>query len=155
VVAELLKGLGFRIAQRSQGELPSSATDIYLADTIGELALFYGLAPLAFVGGSLADRGGQNPIEPIRHGAIVLTGPNVHNFRDAYVTLKRHKGAIEVRDAEEMAREALQLFKDSEMRRSATRGAETALATLGGALQRTVEALQPYLPPPPELRRAS
>ena len=51
-----------------------------MADTIGELGLFYALAPVAFVGGSLVERGGQNPVEPIKLGAAVLTGPNWQNF---------------------------------------------------------------------------
>ena len=58
-----------------------------MADTIGELGLFYALAPVAFVGGSLVDRGGQNPVEPIKLGAAVLTGPNWRNFRDSYSEL--------------------------------------------------------------------
>ncbi len=62
----------------------SAATDIYVADTIGELGLFYALAPVAFVGGSLVPHGGQNPVEPIKLGAAVLTGPNWQNFTDAY-----------------------------------------------------------------------
>ena len=77
-------------------QLPGPRTDIYIADTIGELGTLYALAPVAFIGGSLVDRGGQNPIEAIRHGAAVLTGPHWQNFRDAYRTLLRHKGAIEV-----------------------------------------------------------
>ena len=72
------------VALRSEGKLPDARTDIYVADTIGELGLFYALAPVAFVGGSLADRGGQNPVEPIKLGAAVLTGPNWQNFRDSY-----------------------------------------------------------------------
>ena len=69
-----------KVALRSEGKLPDAATDIYIADTIGEIGLFYTLAPVAFVGGSLVPHGGQNPIEAIKLGAAVLTGPNFQNF---------------------------------------------------------------------------
>ena len=72
------------MARRSLGELPDRTSDAYVADTIGELGMLYKLAPVAFIGGSLVDRGGQNPIEAVRQGAAVLTGPHWHNFSDAY-----------------------------------------------------------------------
>ncbi|MFN3625551.1 MAG: glycosyltransferase N-terminal domain-containing protein, partial [Hyphomicrobium sp.] len=102
-IAEMLKNLGFTVAQRSLGALPGPRTEIYIADTIGELGTLFALAPVAFVGGSLVDRGGQNPIEAIRHGAAVLTGPHWHNFRDAYRALLRHGGAIEVHSSTDIA----------------------------------------------------
>ncbi len=91
--------MGLNVALRSEGKLPEASTDIYVADTIGELGLFYALSPVAFVGGSLAERGGQNPVEPIKLGAAVLTGPNVQNFRDAYTALVRVGGCKQVSDA--------------------------------------------------------
>ncbi len=100
----MLKDLGFTVAQRSLGALPGPRTDIYIADTIGELGTLYALSPVAFIGGSLIDRGGQNPIEAVRHGAAVLTGPHWQNFRDAYRTLLRHDGAIEVKSAADARR---------------------------------------------------
>ena len=65
-----------------KGKLPEAGTDIYIADTIGELGLFYALAPVALIGGSLVPHGGQNPVEAIKLGAAVLTGPNWQNFAD-------------------------------------------------------------------------
>ena len=102
-IAEMLKNHGFTVARRSLGALPGPRTDIYIADTIGELGTLYALAPVAFIGGSLVDRGGQNPIEAVRHGAAVLTGPHWQNFRDAYRALLRHDGAIVVRSAADIA----------------------------------------------------
>ena len=60
---------------------------VYVADTIGELGLVYRLCPLVFMGGSLVPHGGQNPIEPVKLGAAILHGPNVHNFAEAYQAL--------------------------------------------------------------------
>jgi 3-deoxy-D-manno-octulosonic-acid transferase len=99
LIAEQLKLANLTVALRSEGKLPEASTDIYVADTIGELGLFYALAPVAFVGGSLADRGGQNPVEAIKLGAAVLTGPNWQNFRDSYGELLRVDGCKEVSDA--------------------------------------------------------
>src|SRR5690606_9878172 len=74
-IAEALKMNGFKVTQRSENKLPDAATEIYIADTIGELGTFYALASIAFIGGSLVDKGGQNPIEAVRHNTAVLTGP--------------------------------------------------------------------------------
>jgi 3-deoxy-D-manno-octulosonic-acid transferase len=153
-VAERLKDLGLSVAQRSLGALPSERTDIYVADTIGELGTLYALSPIAFVGGSLVERGGQNPIEAVRHGVAVLTGPHHQNFRDAYRTLLRHQGAIEVDSAKSLAQAVSQLLESqSEMQRMRT-GATQALATLSGALEKTVATLLRYLPDE-RLKRAS
>ena len=60
---------------RSREELPTATTDIYVADTMGELGLFYRLAPIVFMGGSLVEHGGQNPIEAIKLGAVDRAWP--------------------------------------------------------------------------------
>ena len=83
---------------------PTATSDAYIADTIGELGMLYKLAPVAFIGGSLVDRGGQNPIEAVRQGAAVLTGPHWQNFSDAYNALISNRGAIVVRSAPETRR---------------------------------------------------
>lgn len=153
-IAERLKDLGLSVAQRSLGALPSERTDVYVADTIGELGTLYALAPIAFIGGSLVERGGQNPIEAVRHGVAVLTGPHHQNFRDAYRTLLRHQGAIEVGSAKSIAAAVSQLLESqSEMQRMRA-GATQALATLSGALEKTVATLLRYLPDE-RLKRAS
>ncbi|HRO05005.1 MAG TPA: 3-deoxy-D-manno-octulosonic acid transferase, partial [Terricaulis sp.] len=102
-IADMLAARGLKVARRSLGELPDAATDIYVADTIGELGTLYALTKVAFVGGSLIARGGQNPIEAIGHGAAVLTGPHWTNFRDFYRALIRHKGVREVASPDELA----------------------------------------------------
>lgn len=78
-IAAMLKGRGLAVARRSRRETPRADTDIYLADTIGELGLFYRLCDIALVGGSLAERGGHNPFEAARLGAAVLFGPDTRN----------------------------------------------------------------------------
>ena len=78
---------------RSRGELPTAAIAIYVADTMGELGLFYRLAPIVFMGGSLVRRGGQNPIEAVKLGASIVHGPHVFNFTEVYEALDGAGGA--------------------------------------------------------------
>jgi 3-deoxy-D-manno-octulosonic-acid transferase len=155
IIAEQLEASGLGVALRSKGELPRPETDIYVADTIGELGLFYALSPIAFVGGSLVERGGQNPLEPIKLGAAVLTGPHWQNFRDSYSELLRTGGCKEVKDAESLAAAALDLLENGEARAAMMERAGTAIAAMGGALPRTLAALEPYLPPKTTLKHAS
>jgi 3-deoxy-D-manno-octulosonic-acid transferase len=154
-VAEMLRARGFKVAQRSLGALPDRSSDAYVADTIGELGLLYKLAPVAFIGGSLVERGGQNPIEAVRQGAVVLTGPHWHNFADAYRALLDHQGAIVVQSADEIAKAVRQLVTDEAELGSMRRRASAALATISGALPRTIEALLRFLPAEESLARAS
>ncbi len=97
-IAEAAKSAGLSVALRSQGELPKSDVDVFVADTLGELGLVYRLAPIVFMGGSLASRGGQNPIEAIRLGAAIVHGPHVWNFAEIYQSLDAARGAQLVAD---------------------------------------------------------
>jgi 3-deoxy-D-manno-octulosonic-acid transferase len=76
-VREVLAARRLSVAQRSRGEPLLREIDVYLADTLGELGLFYRSAPIAFLGGSLVPHGGQNPIEPVKLETAVLHGPHV------------------------------------------------------------------------------
>lgn len=159
-VAELMKSLGLATTQRSNGgALPQSTTDVYVADTMGELGTFYALAPIALIGGSLIERGGQNPIEAVQHGAAVLTGPHWDNFRDAYRALLRHRGAIEVKDAAELAAAVVRLSTDQQALAAMRDGGRRAVMSLSGALDRTVEELLNLMgarsAPAGDLRRVS
>ena len=92
-VARLIAEQSFRHARRSAGELPDPETAVYLADTMGELGLWYRLAPISFVGGSLEPVGGHNPFEPAALGSVILHGPYVSNFSDIYQRLTEAKAA--------------------------------------------------------------
>jgi len=155
LIAEQLNAAGLGATLRSEGALPDSGTDVYVADTIGELGLFYAVSPVAFIGGSLVPRGGQNPVEAIKLGACVLTGPNWQNFRDSYTELLKADGAKQVSDAAGLAEAALHLLQDEDARAGMTAHAEAAIAVMSGALPRTLDALEPYLPPKATLRHAS
>jgi 3-deoxy-D-manno-octulosonic-acid transferase len=144
-ILESAHAAGLKAALRSRRELPRADTDIYVADTLGELGLIYRLAPIVFVGGSLASHGGQNPIEPIKLGAAVLHGPNVWNFAEIYAALDKSHGAEEVGDVEALASRAGAWLKDGRGRAAATAAARETVAKLGGGLERTLAALEPYL----------
>lgn len=92
-IAALLAGDGWAFARRSAGEGPEAETAVYLADTIGELGLWYRLAPVSFVGGSWEPIGGHNPFEPAALGSAILHGPYVTNFVDIYQRLTEARAA--------------------------------------------------------------
>jgi 3-deoxy-D-manno-octulosonic-acid transferase len=102
-IAQLAKDAGFGVAQRSLSEKLTPETDVYVADTLGELGLWYRSAPVSFVGGSLTPIGGHNPFEPILLGSNVITGPHVGNFADVYKALDAVKGRIAVTNEEDLA----------------------------------------------------
>jgi len=144
-ILEIANAAGLRARLRSRGELPRFDTDIYVADTLGELGLIYRLAPIVFVGGSLASHGGQNPIEPIKLGAAILHGPNVWNFAEVYAALDKSHGAEQVTDVGKLAVRVGAWLKDAGERAAVVAAARETVATLGGGLDRTLAALEPYL----------
>jgi 3-deoxy-D-manno-octulosonic-acid transferase len=144
-ILEIAQAADLKAALRSQGELPGPDTDVYVADTLGELGLIYRLAPIVFVGGSLASHGGQNPIEPIKLGAAILHGPHVWNFAEIYADLDKAHGAEQVADVEELAQRAGAWLKNAGERMATVSAARAMVATLGGGLERTLAALEPYL----------
>lgn len=131
--------------RRATGYLPGDATEIYVADTIGELGIFYRLAPVVFVGGSLVRHGGQTPIEAAKLGAVVLHGPHIWNFGALYAQLDAEGGALPVSDAESMAEAVYTLFADHDLYQRTAEAAWRTTEALSGAMERTLTAIEPYL----------
>jgi 3-deoxy-D-manno-octulosonic-acid transferase len=144
-IARGITASGLRAALRSREELPTAATDIYVADTMGELGLFYRLAPIVFMGGSLVERGGQNPIEAIKLGASVVHGPHVFNFTDVYEALDGAGGAGQADTQEALVKQLGRLLADPAARKSSVDAAGRVVEQLGGGLDRTLAVLEPYL----------
>ncbi|MBN8969191.1 MAG: 3-deoxy-D-manno-octulosonic acid transferase [Rhizobiales bacterium] len=144
-IARMLAESGLQVALRSRNELPSAHTDIYIADTIGELGLFYRLAPVVFMGGSLVAHGGQNPIEAIKLGAAILHGPHIFNFTEIYHSLDEAGGALRAENEEEFVKLLGHLSSNPIARQRVVAAAERVMARLGGALGKTLGALEPYL----------
>ena len=144
-VASLVAASGLRVALRSREELPTAISDIYVADTMGELGLFYRFAPIVFMGGSLVAHGGQNPIEAVKLGASIVHGPHVFNFGDVYEALDQAGGARQADTQESLVKQLGQLLADPQAREICVAASERVVEQLGGALERTLTALEPYL----------
>jgi 3-deoxy-D-manno-octulosonic-acid transferase len=144
-IADLAGSRGMVATLRSAGKLPTITTDIYVCDTLGELGLIYRLAPVVFMGGSLVSHGGQNPIEAIKLGAAILHGPFISNFAEIYAALDGAKGADLVADSGRLSQRMGAWLRDPEERRSVVAAGQKTVTALGGALDRTLTALDPYL----------
>ncbi|GJE39524.1 3-deoxy-D-manno-octulosonic acid transferase [Methylobacterium persicinum] len=136
---------GLRTARRSAGGRPHPSVDLYVADTIGELGLFYRLCPLVFLGGSLAPRGGQNPIEAVRLDAAVLHGPHTDNFAEVYSALDRSSGAALVADGAELTDLVGRLLGDGTRLAEMAEAGQAALRPFEGAVGRTLAVLDPFV----------
>jgi 3-deoxy-D-manno-octulosonic-acid transferase len=143
-IVEMASAAGLASARRSQGQLPNGKDDVYIVDTLGELGLVYRLAPIVFVGGSLASHGGQNPVEPIKLGAAILHGPHVWNFAEIYSALDDAHGAEQVTDVGKLTTRVGTWLTDAGERTKVVTAARATVARLGGALDRTLAALDPY-----------
>jgi 3-deoxy-D-manno-octulosonic-acid transferase len=144
-IAGVVAASGLHGAMRSREELPIATTDVYVADTMGELGLFYRLAPIVFMGGSLVEHGGQNPIEAVKLGASIVHGPHVFNFTDVYEALDAAGGARRADTQDALVKQLGQLLGNPEAREASLAASERVVEQLGGALERTLSALEPYL----------
>jgi 3-deoxy-D-manno-octulosonic-acid transferase len=144
-VWRLVDAAGLKATLRSRDELPNASTDIYVADTMGELGLFYRLAEIVFMGGSLVPHGGQNPIEAIKLGASIVHGPHVFNFTDVYEALDSIGGARTADTEEALVKQLGQLLASRDARAAMSAASQRVVGELGGALERTLTALEPYL----------
>ncbi len=144
-IAESVALRNIAVTRRGKGEGVPTGGGIYVADTLGELGLFYRLANVAFIGGSLVPIGGHNPVEPVALGVATLHGPHTHNFAPIYAALLEAGGSILVATSERLAAAVERLFDDPAALARQTDAAETTLARFTGALERTLDALQPYL----------
>lgn len=148
-VAEMISSRNLKMCRRSKNELPSTEDDIYLADTLGELGIFYRLSDVAFIGGSLVKTGGHNPMEPARLGTAIVTGPHVFNFQETFRSMRKEGALALVRNERDLSASILRLLRDpmtrQEMANKARGWAERDSEKI---LQDTIEALYPILPPP-------
>ena len=134
-----------KIDLRSEVAAPNRNTNIYIANTIGEMGLFYSLTKTAFIGGSFIRHGGQNPIEAIKLGTNIISGPHVENFAIAYFELFQRGGAIEVKDAKTLATKIVDLLKNPDQHEKLNSGAKDAIEYLSGAEEITLKTLEAYL----------
>lgn len=131
--------------RRSLRELPDTRTAVYIADTLGELGLLFRLAPFAFMGGSLINHGGQNPLEPARLHCAVLAGPYTWNFTPAFDAIFAAQGAGGVSSVAEIVALAAELIGNPSKARALGDAAAGAAQSLGGAVERTRIAIESLL----------
>ena len=144
-VEALARSRGFSVDRRSTGVMPARNTAVYIADTLGELGLFYRAAPFAFLGGSLIAHGGQNPHEPAQLGVAIITGPHTENFSESFRTILAAQGEGCVHSADELAEFVLWLLQDPAHAQRLGAAAKATSASLGGALGCTQEAVEHLL----------
>lgn len=106
-IAQMIAAKGLKYTRRSKGDAPTA--QVYLADTLGEMPLWYELSSLCFVGGSLVPNGGHTPYEPIAHGCAVLHGPHLENYTESYAALTSAGATMQVTNAPELTRAVLAL----------------------------------------------
>jgi 3-deoxy-D-manno-octulosonic-acid transferase len=149
-VAALLQASGLPFARRSclQSGSPPSSDAVILGDSMGELSAIWGLADIAYVGGSLdGKRGGQNMIEPAAYGAAVLFGPHTWNFKETVANLLCRQAAIEVADAASLETEVLRLLANPVHRDQLGHAARQFVLSQQGATARTLELLAELMQP--------
>jgi 3-deoxy-D-manno-octulosonic-acid transferase len=145
-VAALLEKLGIRFWRRSRWGGEPIVGGVLLIDTIGELASLYGLADVAFVGGSLVPRGGHNIIEPARYGVPIVVGRHTENFRDI-VSLFQSRDAVRVVGPAELPLMLMDLISNPAERMALGRRAAETLHPHMGATERTLHQLEKLLLP--------
>lgn len=111
-VLRLIHDLNLTVAQRSAGGTLAEDTQVYLADTIGEMTLWYTLSPIVFLGGSWTDAGGHSPFEPAAAHAAIVHGPEYKNFAETYAAFLMQDASIEVRDSTALAQTIEHLLTD-------------------------------------------
>lgn len=141
--------MGLVCTQRSRGEAITNATDIYIADTLGELGLFYRVAPIVFMGGSFAPIGGHNLLEPAQIGCAILSGVHTQNFAWIYRHFSKEEGVLLVHNASELAAQVEDLLHKPEEVQQRTEKAKALVESGRGALAATQLELQQYLPVKP------
>lgn len=146
MLAERATACGLQVQLRSDGQSIESGTEVYVADTMGEMGLFYRLAQVVFVGKSLSGGGGQNPIEPAKLRRAVLHGRQVENFTEVYRALDEDGGALAVSDGDALADAVSSLLSDADLRAAMAARAAASVGRLAGATERTMAALAPLLP---------
>ena len=138
-VAELITQQQLTFSRRTH--TPLADAQVYLGDTMGELPIMLAAADVAFVGGSLIDRGGHNLLEPAALGKPVITGPSVFNFNDIYQRLQNNQALVTVNNSDELAAVLLTLFEDHAYRIKIGKNARNVVENNKGSIDRTLNHL--------------
>lgn len=143
---QLYNSQTYKIIKRSDhNQSKMSSADIFIGDTMGELLIFYAAADLAFIGGSLVEKGGQNPLEPAAIGLPILTGPYTFNFATITEQLKQRHVEIQVTNAKELAEQVIALLSDPERRQQMSHEAKKFVAENKGSVLKQMQLIENLL----------
>ena len=145
-VASLCTRAGFTCCLYSSLRCPGAGDQVVIVDTLGDLAVLYGLCPVAFVGGSLVGHGGHNPLEAVLAGAAVVTGPRVENFRQVYEALLERGAVQQVETDAELAQTVSDWLGDEPARSGVVAAGRQVIERHRGAVDLTMELLEELLP---------
>ncbi|QOI10864.1 lipid IV(A) 3-deoxy-D-manno-octulosonic acid transferase [Blochmannia endosymbiont of Colobopsis nipponica] len=135
----------FKFLSRSSGKNPSNTTQVIINDTMGELMLLYGIADLAFIGGSLVKHGGHNPLEAAAHSIPIIMGPHILNFQDICIKLTKKHGLITINNVTTLTTEIHKILKNKKHRLKLGFNANKFLNKNKGSLKKLLHLLKPYL----------
>lgn len=141
IQAELEKQ-GFQTSLRSAGETPKN---IYIADTLGEMGLWYNLAHVVFMGKSLFSGGGQNPYEPLKCGKVTLTGPSMENFKAMMHLFKEREIILQSENIADIEKDLVYFLKNDKQRTLAEKKITENMQNLGGATEATAKCIENLL----------
>lgn len=136
---------GLRVSRRAAGEAIDRTLDIHIADTLGELGLFYRLSDIAFVGGTMTHHGGHNPLEPAQLDCAILHGPDMANFSTVAGQLAAAGATTEIGDAETLAAAVSLFLDDPDARQSAAAAAADVARSNASVVDSVIEELKPFL----------
>ncbi|MEX1153463.1 3-deoxy-D-manno-octulosonic acid transferase [Parvibaculum sp.] len=145
-IAAECQSLDLRVARRGLGDRIAATTDIYLGDTLGEMGLYYMLAGIAFVGGTLSLAGGHNPFEAARLDSALIVGPSDFNFIEAYAAFEAAGAMQRIADSAALAQAVGDLLVDGAIRQRMAAAAKAVVSADSGASSRVLAALLPLLP---------
>ena len=141
----LYRSQGLEVIKRSQQKPCTSTTDVFIGDTMGELLSFYAAADLAFVGGSLVEKGGQNPLEPAAVGLAILTGPYTFNFESITEQLKQRGIEIQVNNAQELAKQVVFLLSNPAKRQQMGMDAKKFVQENKGVVLKQMQLIENFI----------
>lgn len=146
-VTALMRQHAWIVHQRSAGEALSKDTDVYVADTVGEMGLWYRLAAVSLVAGSMVEVGGHNPIEPAQLGSAILHGPHVANFQPIYDRLAAAGGAVVIPTPGELGVGLVDALRPDRAA-SLAAAAWRVVSESSEVAERVVNVIAAHLPPP-------
>ncbi len=144
-ISREIRNLGLEVSLRSKQEHIEEGTDIYIADTIGEMGIFYRLSPIVFIGGSIVSHGGQNFLEPARLDSAIIVGPHMENFSEMTSKALQANAIKQINKSKELSEEVVFLLKNPEFISERCEKAMEFASNEVKVLERVFDKIKPWL----------